>query len=234
MTNPEISVVIPCYNEEDNVFPLLAELDPVMKQIGKPYEIIYVNDASTDGTVQRLKEAMTKYPELRMAEHRFNCGESAGELTGFENARGEIIVTIDADLQNDPADIPMLLRELEDCDAVAGVRGKRQDTWVKRISSRIANRFRGFMLNDDVHDAGCTFRALRRKTTRCVVPFKGMHRFLPTIWRWQGFKVKEVRINDRPRHKGVSKYGTMNRLWVGISDIFGMRWFRKRFIPPNR
>lgn len=231
---PEISVVIPCYNEEDNIFPLMGELDAVLQKVGKPFEVIYVNDASTDGTVRRLKEAMEQYPELRYVEHRFNCGESAGFLTGCLHARGELIITMDADMQNDPADIPMMLKELETCDGVAGVRRKRIDSLVKVISSRTANGFRGLVLGDDIHDAGCTYRIFKRPLMECVVPFKGLHRFAPTIWRWQGFKVKEMLINHRPRHKGVSKYGTMNRLWVGIGDIIGMRWFKGRFIPPNR
>lgn len=231
---PFFSVVIPCFNEEDNIFPLLEELAPVMAATGKPYEIIYINDASTDGTARKLEEAQARYPELRMVTHRFNCGESAGFLTGCNHARGEIIITMDADLQNDPADIPMMLKELEQQDCIAGVRRKRMDSLVKVVSSRVANWFRNAMLHDDIHDAGCTYRIFRREMMECVVPFKGLHRFAPSMWRWQGYRVKEVLINHRPRHKGYSKYGTMNRLWVGIGDIIGMRWFRGRFLPPKR
>lgn len=231
---PTISVVIPCYNEEDNIFPLVEEMVPVLNATGKPYEIIYVNDASTDGTAARLREAMKKYPVLRMVEHRMNCGESAGFLTGCNHALGEIVITMDADLQNDPADIPMMLKELDQWDCIAGVRRKRMDSIVKIVSSRSANFFRGIILNDDIHDAGCTYRIFRREMMECIVPFRGLHRFAPSIWRWQGYRVKEMLINHRPRHKGYSKYGTMNRLWVGIGDILGMCWFRRRFLPPNR
>ena len=231
---PEISVIIPCFNEEENVAPLLGELAVALRGTGRSYEIIYVDDASTDATAERVREATQLHPELRLIRHRFNCGESAAILTGCDRAQGKILITMDADLQNDPADIPMMLKELDQFDCVAGVRRKRRDSFMKIASSRIANAFRDFMLNDDIHDAGCTFRVFRREAMECIVPFRGMHRFAPTMWRWQGFKVKEVPINHRPRHRGVSKYGTMNRLWVGIDDIFGMRWFHRRFIPPER
>ena len=231
---PELSVIIPCFNEEENVEPLLGELALALERTGKSHEIIYVDDASTDGTADRVRQAMRRHPELRLLRHRFNCGESAAILTGCVNSRGRILITMDGDLQNDPADMPMMLKELDQFDCIAGVRRKRRDSWVKVASSRIANAFRGFLLNDDIHDAGCTYRVFRRETMECVVPFRGLHRFAPTLWRLQGFKVKEVEINHRPRHRGVSKYGTLNRLWVGIDDIFGMRWFRRRFIPPGR
>jgi glycosyltransferase involved in cell wall biosynthesis len=231
---PEISVIIPCFNEEENVAPLLSELALVLQGTGRSHEIIYVDDASTDGTAQRVREAMRRHPELRLVRHRLNCGQSAAILSGCARARGSILITMDADLQNDPADIPMMLKELDQYDCVAGVRRKRRDSFVKVASSRIANAFRDFMLHDDIHDAGCSYRVFRRETMECIVPFRGLHRFAPTLWRWQGFKVKEVPINHRPRHRGVSKYGTLNRLWVGIDDILGVRWFRRRFIPPGR
>lgn len=234
MPTPEISVILPCYNEEDNIYPLLGELAPVLDQVGRPYEIIYVNDASTDGTARVLTEAMAKYPTLRMITHRMNSGESAGFLTGCNYAQGEIIITMDADMQNDPADIPMMMKALDQWDCIAGVRRKRIDSITKVVSSRVANGVRGFLLNDDIHDAGCTFRVFRHKMMECVVPFKGLHRFAPSMWKWQGYRVTEMLINHRPRFKGVSKYGTMNRLWVGIADMFAMRWYRKRLIMPNR
>jgi dolichol-phosphate mannosyltransferase len=227
-------VIVPCFNEEGNVEPLLLELEEALKKIGIPHEILFVDDASTDATAQRIREAMAGHPSLRLIQHRLNCGESAAILSGCAAARGGILITLDADLQDDPADIPMMIRELEDCDCVAGVRRERQDSRARIAASRLANWFRDLMLGDGIHDAGCTFRVFRRPLLECVVPFRGLHRFAPTIWRWQGFRVKEVAIHHRPRHAGVSKYGTLSRLWVGLDDIFGMRWFRRRFVPPGR
>jgi dolichol-phosphate mannosyltransferase len=231
---PEISVIVPCFNEEGNVELLLEELADALQGIGVSHEILLVDDASTDGTARRVREAMPRYPALRLIQHRLNCGESAAILSGCACARGAILVTLDADLQDDPADLPMMIRELEGCDCVAGVRRERKDSFARIASSRVANWFRDLMLGDGIHDAGCTFRAFRRPLLECVVPFRGLHRFAPTIWRWQGFRVKEVAIHHRPRHAGVSKYGTLNRLWVGLDDIFGMRWFHRRFVPPGR
>ena len=231
---PEISVVVPCFNEEDNVEPLLKELASALEKTGRSHEVIYVDDGSEDKTAQRIGEAMHRYPFLRMVRHRTNCGESAAILSGCASARGEILVTLDADLQDDPADIPAMVEALVDFDCVTGVRTTREDSMGRIASSWIANRFRRWMLGDDIQDAGCTFRVYRRSLMECVVPFRGFHRFAPTIWRWQGFRIKEMTIHHRPRHAGVSKVGTMDRLWVGIDDIFGMRWFRRRFVPPGR
>ncbi|MBM3335615.1 glycosyltransferase, partial [Candidatus Sumerlaeota bacterium] len=182
-----------------------------------------------DGTYGRLRELQKTHPQIRILRHRVNSGESAGELTGFRHARGKMLVTIDADLQNDPADIPSMLARLETCDVVCGMRRKREDSWLKKVSSRVANWFRNAMLHDSIHDAGCTYRAMRRRAVEIeLLPFKGMHRFLPTIWKLHGFRVEEISVNHRPRFKGVSKYGLWNRLGVGLSDIKALRWYRKR------
>jgi dolichol-phosphate mannosyltransferase len=231
---PEITVVVPCYNELDNLVPLIDELRGVLDPLGRTYEILYVDDCSKDGTTDRLISLCKEYACLRVVRHKSNFGESAGELTGFECARGSIIITIDADLQNDPADIPEMLRRLESADAICGVRRKREDSLSKKISSRVANKVRHWLLNDDIHDAGCTYRALRRDALNELPRFRALHRFLPSILKWHGYRVEEMLVNHRPRTKGLSKYGVGNRLWVGIYDIFGMRWYRKRFLPPNR
>lgn len=229
MNAPDISVISPCFNEEENVKPLVRELAGVLCPLKRSYEIIFVDDASGDGTVKKLREMQKEFPEIRVLRHSVNSGESAGELTGFRNAQGQILITIDSDMQNDPADIPAMLARLERCDVVCGVRNKREDSWVKRVSSRIANRVRNALLHDSIHDAGCTYRALRRKVIEIeLLPFKGMHRFLPTIWKMHGFRVEEIAVNHRPRFKGVSKYGVWNRLGVGIMDIFAIRWYRRR------
>ncbi|OGV48786.1 MAG: hypothetical protein A2X49_13750 [Lentisphaerae bacterium GWF2_52_8] len=224
-----ISVVIPVFNEEDNLEPLMLELQPVLDKTGRSYEVICVNDCSTDQSLEVLRRLQSSRPWLRIIRHTVNSGESAGQATGFAHARGEIIVTMDADQQNDPADIPSLLEALkEDVAGVCGVRRKRRDTIVKKISSRLANAFRNTITGDRISDAGCTYRALRRSALWQLAAFNGMHRFLPTLLRLQGYKVLEILVNDRPRTRGYSKYGIGNRMWRGIVDCFAMRWFRKR------
>lgn len=230
----ELSVVIPIFNEEDNIEPLLQELFPVLRNTKKRFEVICVDDASTDKSLYVLKNATKEYPELKIICHKVNSGESAANATGFANARGEIIITIDGDQQNDPADIPIFLKEIENADAVCGVRRKREDDWVKRISSRIANKFRNFVTGDNITDAGCTYRAIRRSALREIPVFNGMHRFLPTLLRIQGYKVKEILVNHRPRIRGQSKYGIGNRMFRGIIDCLAIRWWKKRCLPVDR
>jgi glycosyltransferase involved in cell wall biosynthesis len=236
MTQPELklSVVIPVYNEEDNLEPLLDELFPILENIGSGFEVICVDDASTDNSFSVLRGLKKKYSELRVVQHSVNCGESAGEATGFHHARGDWIVTMDADQQNDPADIPALLKASQKADAVCGVRQQREDDWVKRISSKVANGFRNWVTGDIITDAGCTFRALRREALRELPVFNGMHRFLPTLLRLQGFTVVEIPVNHRPRTRGESKYGIGNRMFRGIVDCFAILWWRKRSFPTQR
>lgn len=232
--NPEITVVVPCYNELDNLEPLIGEIQAALNPLGKTYEILYVDDASTDGTTQKLRELAGKLPFLRTIRHRTNYGESAGNLTGYTHARGRIIVVMDADLQNDPADLPEMLGRLEKADAICGVRRTREDSFSKRISSRIANGVRQWLLNDGIHDAGCTYRAYRREVLQQLPSFRGLHRFIPTILKIHGYRVEEMLVNHRPRTRGKSKYGIGNRVFVGIYDMFAMRWYGKRFFPPDR
>lgn len=232
---PELSVVIPVYNEEENLRPLIEELEGYLQGLGRSFEVVCVDDKSTDRSLAVLEELAKSRPWLQIVRHTRNCGESAAEATGFRHARGEIIVTMDADLQNDPRDIPNLLAALkEDVAAVCGVRVRREDDWVRRISSRIANAFRNWVTGDRIGDAGCTFRALRKRALREILVFNGMHRFLPTILRLQGYKVVEIPVNHRPRVKGQSKYGVGNRAWRGLVDCFAMRWYRRRCIPAER
>lgn len=229
-----LSIVIPVYNEEENLEPLLEELFPLLAKIGSAFEVICVDDASTDNSFIVLQKLKEKYPQLRSIQHRLNCGESAAEATGFAVARGKWIVTMDADQQNDPADIPALLEAAQNTDAVCGVRRKREDDWVKRFSSRIANGFRNWVTGDLIADAGCTFRAIRREALAEVPVFNGMHRFLPTLLRLQGFDVAEISVNHRPRTRGESKYGVGNRMFRGLVDCFAILWFRKRCFPARR
>ena len=234
-SNVDLSVVMPVFNEEDNLGPLVNELEGVLKKTGRRFEVICVNDCSTDNSLAVIQELQKTRPYLRVVNHRVNSGESAAGATGFENARGEIVITIDADQQNDPADIPALLDALkDDVDAVCGVRRKREDDWVRRLSSRVANGFRNWMTGDRIADAGCTYRALRRSALHEVPVFNGMHRFLPTLLRLQGYKAVEILVNHRPRTRGTSKYGVGNRMWRGIVDCFAMRWFRARSVRGDR
>ena len=214
---------------------MITELEQVMNGLGRSYEILCIDDKSTDGSLSVLRRLHGERPSLRVLCHRENYGESAGEATGFASARGEVIITMDADQQNDPADIPALLDALtEDVAAACGIRRIREDDWVKRVSSRIANRFRNLVTGDRISDAGCTFRALRREALREVLVFNGMHRFLPSILRMQGYRVVEVTVNHRQRLRGKSKYGIGNRLFRGIADCLAMRWYKARYIPAER
>jgi dolichol-phosphate mannosyltransferase len=234
MGTPEISVVIPCYNEAENVEPMLEKLAQVLAPLGRSWEVLFVDDASTDGTFERLRAQFLRVPGLRILRHRKNSGQSAALWTGFEHAKGTIIITLDGDLQNDPEDIPKLLATLDDSDMVCGVRVDRRDTGWKRLSSRLANWYRRKMLGDPFQDTGCNFRAFHRKVLEGVPPFRGLHRFLPSVCLMNGFRVVEVPVRHHPRERGVSKYGTANRLWVGLHDTFAMRWYRKRRLPVGR
>jgi dolichol-phosphate mannosyltransferase len=233
---PQISVVLPCYNEADNLEPMLAELRAALEPLGRSYEVIYVDDGSTDDSADRLMRLQAQHACVRYVRHKRNFGQSAAFHTGFQIVRGQVIITLDADLQNDPADIPRLLAlvETEGADAVCGIRQKRRDSWTKRASSRVANRVRDRVLRDGIHDAGCAYRVIRREALEQLPGFRALHRFLPTILKWHGFKVIEAPVNHRPRTMGVSKYGIGNRLFVGLADLVGMRWYRARHFPPDR
>jgi len=232
---PDLTVVFPVYNERDNLEPLLAELEPCLRAVGSSFEVLCVDDCSTDDSLKVLERLQAERPWLRVVRHGVNCGESAGQATGFRHARGAVVVTMDADMQNDPADIADLLGDLTgDVVAVCGVRRKREDDFVKRLSSRIANGFRNTVTGDRIADAGCTFRVLRRDALTDLPVFNGLHRFLPTILRWQGYAVRERLVNHRPRTRGQSKYGVGNRAWRGILDCMAMRWYHRRCVPAQR
>lgn len=232
---PRLSVVIPVFNEQDNLEPLLAELSPVLDGLGLAWEVLFVNDASTDASAQILARLAAGEPRLRVITHRINSGESAGQASGFRAARGELVLTMDADLQNDPADIPRYLAALDTgAHCVCGYRADRQEGWLRRFASRTANRFRAAITGDHLRDAGCTYRLMRRDALADIPVFNGMHRFLPTLIKAQGGTVREIPINDRPRRFGVSKYGINNRLWRGLVDCFGVRWYQHRALRLDR
>ncbi|MDX5445309.1 MAG: glycosyltransferase family 2 protein [Zoogloeaceae bacterium] len=231
---PALSVVIPAFNEVDNVAPLVDEVAAALAVLDQGFEIIVVDDASTDGTAAVLRELSRAC--LRPVFHRFNCGQSAAVASGFRAARGEWVATLDGDGQNDPADLPAMLARAvaENADCVTGVRRRRQDNLIRRISSRVANRFRDWITGDRVTDSGCGVRVVRRVALAEVPVFNGMHRFLPTLLRGQGFTVIEHPVNHRERRAGVSKYGVGNRLWRGIRDCFGVRWYLRRAVRARR
>jgi glycosyltransferase involved in cell wall biosynthesis len=220
---PAVSVVVPLYNEEESVAILQTELLAALQ--GLDYEIIFVDDGSTDQTLARL----TNSPEIRVLRFEKNAGQSAAMYAGLQAARGAAVVLIDGDLQNDPADIPRLLVELEQgADLVCGYRVQRKDTVIKRLTSRIANFVRSRFTRDGVRDTGCTLKAMRRECIRTLVPFKGMHRFIPALVKGAGYQLVEVPVNHRARQFGTSKYGLGNRAVRATIDMFGVRWLLSR------
>lgn len=230
---PEVSLVIPLYNEEENLPVLDREIRQAMEAVGRPYEVLYVDDGSTDGSPEVLRGLAREDPRVRVLRQRRNSGQSAALDAGFRHARGPIVVTLDADLQNDPADIPRLLERMGEYDVVSGVRTNRQDSWVRKASSRLANGVRNRVTHESVTDVGCTLRACRAEYLRRIPVFNGMHRFLPTLLRMEGARVTEVPVHHRPRLHGQPKYGIHNRLWRGIADLFGVRWLQKRWVDRN-
>ncbi len=219
----DVSVVVPVFNEEENVAILQRELIEALGSFD--YEIIFVDDGSRDGTVARIGAG----PRVRILCFEKNAGQSAAIYAGLQAAHGDVAVLIDGDLQNDPADIPRLLGEIDrGADLVCGYRTKRKDTLVKRITSRIANFVRSRFTRDYVRDTGCTLKAMRRECIAALIPFKGMHRFIPALIRGTGYRLVEVPVNHRPRRFGQSKYGLGNRAVRATVDMFGVRWLLSR------
>jgi dolichol-phosphate mannosyltransferase len=229
---PEVAIIVPVYNEEDNVLPMAREVSEAMKKAGRSYELVFVDDASTDFTWSRIDEARRQFPSVRGLRHAVNSGQSAALWTGIQASSSEIIATLDGDLQNDPADIPHMLPALDKADFVCGVRAKRRDTFVRRGSSKIARWARRSALKVDFCDTGCAMRVFRRSALTGVFPFNGFHRFLPVLVHGNGVSTLEVPVNHRPRVAGVSKYGVWNRVWRGIYDLIALSWFQKRRLRP--
>jgi len=220
---PELSVVIPLYNEEGNVQALQAEVAAALA--GRVYELVLVDDGSSDRTLERIR----REPYVRVLRFEKNAGQSAAMFAGIRAARGEVIALLDGDLQNDPADIPRLLEEIaKGADLVCGYRRKRRDNWSKRISSRIANAVRSRFTGDGVRDTGCTLKAMRRECGDALVPFYGMHRFIPALVKGAGYRVVEIGVNHRPRTAGVSKYGFGSRALKATLDMLGVKWLLSR------
>jgi dolichol-phosphate mannosyltransferase len=229
----QLSVVIPVFNERDNVAVLAGEIRAAVDPLAIPYEVIFVDDGSTDGSAEALQEIARLDSRVRIVSQARNSGQSAALAAGFRHARGEIIVTLDSDLQNDPADIPLLLERITTADVVSGIRTKRRDTWTRRVASKIANRIRNRLTHETVTDVGCSLRAFRRQYIVGVPVFDGMHRFLPTLLRLAGARVTEMGVRHRPRLHGTAKYTIGNRVFRATADLFGVRWLQLRHIDPD-
>jgi len=225
---PWLSVVVPLHDEEESLEPLHRELDAALAGVAGGIELIFVDDGSRDGSRARLRELAAKDPRVRVLGLDRNHGQSAAFDAGFRAARGAVVVTLDADGQNDPADIPRLLAALDGADVVNGVRVGRRDDWLRRASSRVANGFRNAVTRESVTDVGCSLRAMRAEPLRRVRLWRGAHRFLPTLLRLEGARVVEIPVAHRARRHGRSKYGVLDRLFAGLADVFAVRWLQSR------
>jgi dolichol-phosphate mannosyltransferase len=230
LTQPEISAVIPVYNELESLPSLLDELDSVLRSTGRSYEVILVDDGSVDGSGAWIEDRARRDPSIRGVLLEANVGQSDALAAGLTASRGRIIVTLDADGQNDPSSIPALLVALENADVVSGVRTPRADSWTRRASSRIANAVRRVAIGDSITDVGCSLKAYRRGALEGLPLFVGAHRFLPALCQFRGARVAEVPVRHRPRRYGMSKYGVGNRLFRGIRDVVGVRWLKARML----
>jgi dolichol-phosphate mannosyltransferase len=231
MNAPELSVVIPCYNEAANLEALIGVLRQVLNPLDRAYEIILIDDGSTDGSWELLKRIGGDDRRIRALRLDGNRGQSAACWAGMKSARGCYLVTLDADLQNDPQDLPKFLQALEHYDCVCGSRVETRnqgDSWTRVASSRIANAVRNAISGDTISDSGCAFRAFKRECIDDLKFFKGMHRFLPTLIKMEGFTVTEIAVANNPRYAGQSHYGVWNRLFSSFGDLLAVRWMKKR------
>ena len=224
----ELSLVVPVYNERENLPLLVEEIARALP--GRRYEIVAVDDGSTDGSLDVLRALKREHPELHIVAFAANAGQTAAFAAGFDAARGGVIVTLDADLQNDPADIPAVIAELErsGAAAVAGYRVNRHDSAWKRLQSSIANGVRNRLNRETIRDTGCSLKAFRAEAVRALPLFNGMHRFLPTLVRMRGGTVAEVPVRHRPRRFGRTKYGMWNRVFRALADALAVRWMQRR------
>ena len=230
--NPiELSFVIPCHNEQDNLRPLVAAIRQAVEPLQRSYEIVLTDDCSADGTWPLLKELAAQDSRIRGLRFKKNAGQSAAMWAGMKAARGRFIVTLDADLQNDPADLPQFLEALKHFDCICGSRVAARgqgDGFIRIASSRIANSVRNKLSGETISDAGCCFRAFKRECIDNLKFFKGMHRFLPTLFKIEGFTVTEISIRHNPRTAGEAHYGVWNRLFASFYDLLAVRWMKKR------
>ena len=222
------SIVVPIYNEEDNIAELYRAITTALDGSDTNYEIIMVDDGSADGSFSALKQIAAQDQRVKVIRFRRNFGQTAAMSAGFDAAAGDIIIPMDGDLQNDPRDIPRMLACLDGYDAVTGWRQRRDDPWLKRVSSRVANAVRNAITREDVHDSACTLRVMRRGCLGCLPRFRGFHRFVPTLLRMAGCRVLELPVSHRARRFGVSHYGIRNRALVAFEDLLAVRWMQSR------
>jgi glycosyltransferase involved in cell wall biosynthesis len=229
---PDLSIIVPVYDEEDSLSPLWTELREVLDRLGLAFEVIFVDDGSRDRSAEIIRGFREADARVRLVRLNENGGETAATDAGFKAARGQRVVVMDADLQNDPRDIPTLLSHLDHWDAATGWRVQRAqgDGLVRRVSSRIANGLRNWVSDESIHDSGCTFRAFRRECLRGLVLYRGFHRFIPTLLKMRGYRVIEVPVSHRPRRFGRSKYGVLNRAVVACADLLAIRWMKARLL----
>lgn len=225
----KISFVVPLYNEEDNIIPLTEEITKVAEQLGYPWEAIYVDDCSSDTSLAKIKELAAANEQIRYVSFAANRGQSMALAAGFRYASGDVICTMDADLQNDPADLVEMFKYYGKFDVVNGWRHNRQDTLSKKIASRIGNKFRNLMTQETIRDTGCSLKILNAEMVKRIKIFKGLHRFLPTLMRLEGASVVEVKVNHRARVHGESKYTNLRRGIEGFYDVIAVRWMIKRY-----
>jgi glycosyltransferase involved in cell wall biosynthesis len=233
MDLPELSLVIPCHNEEKNLRPLLSVIHTTLDPLAVDYEVVVTDDRSTDNSWSVLKQLAESDPRLRVQRFKVNCGESAASWAGMQASRGRYIATLDADLQNDPKDLPAMLDALTNADCVCGTRASTRnkgDNWIRIASSRIANWVRNKLSGENISDAGCTYRVFKRECIANVKFFNGAHRFLPTLIKMEGFRVVEVLVSTNPRFSGTSHYGVWNRLFKSFRDLLAVRWMKSRRI----
>jgi glycosyltransferase involved in cell wall biosynthesis len=226
--DPEISVIVPVYQEADSLPVLWDELDAALAALRRPAEIIFVDDGSTDGSTGVIQALAARDHRVRVLRFAANAGLSAAFYAGMHAARGGIVVTLDSDLQNDPADIGALLAALAHADAAVGWRQRRHDPWLKRVSSRIANAIRNWISGDRVHDSACSLRAMRAECISAIPPYRGMHRFVPTLCRAAGYRVVEVPVHHRARRFGRSHFGVRNRALTAFVDLLAVTWMMRR------
>ena len=228
-----LSIIIPAYNEEDNIEPVYRELKSVLSETGHPYEILFIDDGSTDQTYQKMKSIQIMDDSVRIIKFRKNFGQSAALQAGFDFATGTIIITMDSDLQNDPHDIPALITKMEqeDLDVVCGWRYNRQDSAFKKLFSKMANSLRKFLTKETIHDSGCTLRSYKKECVEDLELYGELHRYIPAVLQWKGYRVGELKVNHRERTHGLSKY-TWKRLTKGFLDLIVIAFWQKYSVRP--
>lgn len=224
----DLSVVIPVYNERENLVFLEEEIEKALGKTNLKYEIIFVDDGSLDDSANIILSLRKQNSKIRLIQFTSNAGQTSAFAAGFSASKGNYVATLDADLQNDPSDIPKLLEKIGEFDVVCGWRFKRNDTWIKRISSKVANKVRNFVSNEDIEDTGCSLKVFRKECLESLKLFNGMHRFFPTLLKMEGYKVTQIKVGHNARKFGSSNYNIRNRLLASLVDLVAVRWMQKR------